>query len=276
MTRSPLPGTRDVQTPGSGRLYPAGIDKPEAPAKAFTNRGINHLRLRFRLVNQSPANRRFTRRAGSMNCKAARKDALTPGASQLMDAEIIIVSGLPRSGTSLMMQMLASGGLKTVTDNVRTADTDNPRGYYELEKVKKIKDDASWLPETRGKAFKMVSQLLFDLPPNERYRIIFMERDLDEMLVSQEAMLQRRARAAGPREEIKRAFEKHLERLRDWLAEQPNMEVLYVKYSDLIKGPEEQSRRVSEFLSGKAEPKAMAAAVEPALYRNRKPEDGRS
>ena len=134
-----------------------------------------------------------------MNCKIARKDALTPGASQLMDAEIIIVSGLPRSGTSLMMQMLASGGLKTVTDNVRTADTDNPRGYYELEKVKKIKDDASWLPETRGKAFKMVSQLLFDLPPNERYRIIFMERDLDEMLVSQEAMLQRRARAAGPR-----------------------------------------------------------------------------
>ena len=132
-----------------------------------------------------------------MNCKVARKDALTPGASQLMDAEIIIVSGLPRSGTSLMMQMLASGGLKTVTDNVRTADTDNPRGYYELEKVKKIKDDASWLPETRGKAFKMVSQLLFDLPPNERYRIIFMERDLDEILVSQEAMLQRRARAAG-------------------------------------------------------------------------------
>ncbi|MGD0043714.1 MAG: sulfotransferase [Isosphaeraceae bacterium] len=211
-----------------------------------------------------------------MNCKVARKDALTPGASQLMDAEIIIVSGLPRSGTSLMMQMLASGGLKTVTDNVRTADTDNPRGYYELEKVKKIKDDASWLPETRGKAFKMVSQLLFDLPPNERYRIIFMERDLDEMLVSQEAMLQRRARAAGPREEIKRAFEKHLERLRDWLAEQPNMQVLYVKYSDLVKGPEEQSRRVSEFLSGKAEPKAMAAAVDPALYRNRKPGDGRS
>ena len=158
-----------------------------------------------------------------------------------MDAEIIIVSGLPRSGTSLMMQMLASGGILTVTDNVRTADTDNPRGYYELEKVKKIKEDASWLPETRGKAFKMVSQLLFDLPPNEHYRIIFMERDLDEMLVSQEAMLQRRARAAAPREEIKRAFEKHLERLRDWLAEQPNMEVFYVKYSDLIKAPEEQA-----------------------------------
>jgi len=122
----------------------------------------------------------------------------------------------------------------------------------------------------------MVSQLLFDLPPTERYRIIFMERDIDEMLDSQETMLQRRARAAGPREEIKRAFEKHLERLHEWLVEQPNMEVLYVKYSDLIKGPEDQSRRVSEFLGGKADPQAMAAAVDPSLYRNRKPGDGRS
>jgi hypothetical protein len=175
-----------------------------------------------------------------------------------------------------MMQMLAGGGLQAVTDNVRTADTDNPRGYYELEKVKKIKDDASWLPETRGKVFKMVSQLLFDLPSTERYRIVFMERDLDEMLDSQEAMLQRRARAAGPREEIKRAFEKHLERLREWLVDQPNMEVLYVKYSDLIKGPVAESRRVSEFLSGKTDPNAMAAAVDPSLYRNRKPGDGQT
>jgi hypothetical protein len=193
-----------------------------------------------------------------------------------MDAEIIIVSGLPRSGTSLMMQMLASGGLQTVTDHVRTPDTDNPRGYYELEKVKKIKDDASWLPETRGKAFKMVSQLLFDLPPNERYRIIFMERDLDEMLVSQEAMLRRRERAAAPREDIKHAFEKHLHRLCDWLSDQSNMEVLYVKYTDLINGPEEHSRRISEFLGGRADPTAMAAAVDPSLYRNRKPTDDAS
>jgi hypothetical protein len=192
-----------------------------------------------------------------------------------MDAEIIIVSGLPRSGTSLMMQMLASGGLETVTDNIRAADTDNPRGYYELEKVKKIKDDASWLPGTRGKAFKMVSQLLFDLPPSERYRIIFMERDLDEMLISQEVMLQRRNHEPAPRDEIKRAFMKHLERLRDWLVEQPNMDVLYVRYADLIDRPEEQAGRVSEFLRGKADAKAMAAAVDPALYRNRKADGGK-
>src|SRR5207247_9084675 len=107
-----------------------------------------------------------------------------------MNSEIIIVSGLPRSGTSLMMQALENGGVEVVTDNIRTSDTDNPRGYYELEKVKKMKQDASWLPQARGKAFKMVSQLLYDLPPIESYRVIFMERDLDEMLISQEKMLE--------------------------------------------------------------------------------------
>src|SRR5713101_3371282 len=120
-----------------------------------------------------------------------------------MNSEIIIVSGLPRSGTSLMMQMLENGGVEIVTDNIRAADTDNPRGYYEFEKVKKIKQDASWLPATRGKAFKMVSQLLYDLPTSEQYRIIFMERDLEEVLLSQEKMLQRLGRNAAPREEMK-------------------------------------------------------------------------
>ena len=92
-----------------------------------------------------------------------------------MDSEIIIVSGLPRSGTSLMMQMLAIGGVEVLTDHIRTADPDNPRGYYEFERVKRIKQDASWLPEARGKAVKMVSQLLYDLPTGEEYRILFME-----------------------------------------------------------------------------------------------------
>lgn len=106
-----------------------------------------------------------------------------------MDEPIIIVSGLPRSGTSLMMQMLDDGGVPVVTDNIRAADADNPRGYYEFERVKKIRQDISWLPDMCGKAFKMVSQLLYELPANHRYRIIFMERDMDEMLLSQEKML---------------------------------------------------------------------------------------
>jgi hypothetical protein len=187
-----------------------------------------------------------------------------------MAKEIIIVSGLPRSGTSLMMQMLAAGGIEAVTDHVRTADTDNPRGYFEFERVKKIKEDVSWIPETRGKVVKMVSQLLFDLPPGENYRIIFMQRDLDEMLASQEKMLERLNRPAAPREDIKRAFTKHLDRLRDWLVKQPNMQVLYLGYSDLIARPAEQARRVSDFLGGKPDAEAMAKAVDPALYRNRK------
>src|SRR5437016_13029186 len=130
-----------------------------------------------------------------------------------MNSAIIIVSGLPRSGTSLMMQMLDNGGVEVVTDNIRTADTDNPRGYYEFEQVKKIKQDASWLPQTRGKAFKMVSQLLYDLPATERYRVVFMEGDLDEVIASQEKMLTRLGKPAAPRDQIKRAFTLHLNRL---------------------------------------------------------------
>src|SRR5271166_2837043 len=126
-----------------------------------------------------------------------------------MASEIIVVSGLPRSGTSLMMQMLDRGGIETVTDAIRVPDTDNPKGYYEFELVKQIKHNATWLPGTQGKAFKMVSQLLYDLPETQSYRIIFMERDFDEMLDSQEKMLQRLGRPAAPRDEIKRAYKQH-------------------------------------------------------------------
>src|SRR5262249_21630494 len=127
-----------------------------------------------------------------------------------MTAEIIIVSGLPRSGTSLMMQLLDAGGCEGGTANLRTADTDNPPGHYEFEKVKQVKRDASWLADIRGKAVKMVSQLLLDLPPTERYRVVFMERDFAEMLDSQERMLQRLGREAIPRETIISAYTAHL------------------------------------------------------------------
>jgi hypothetical protein len=190
--------------------------------------------------------------------------------------EIIIVSGLPRSGTSLMMQMLESGGVEVMTDNRRAADTDNPRGYYEFEKVKKIKQDASWLPGTRGKAFKMVSQLLYDLPPSESYRIIFMERDADEMLLSQEKMLRRLNRPAAPREKIIQAYTLHLERLHEWLRQQRHIEILHVRYNDLVEGPEKEAERVRGFLGRRVNVENMAKAVDPSLYRNRKPLSDRS
>ena len=187
-----------------------------------------------------------------------------------MNPDIIIVSGLPRSGTSLMMQMLSAGGIDVVTDSIRAPDTDNPRGYFEFERVKKIKQDQSWLPATRGKAFKMVSQLLYDLPATERYRIIFMERDMKEVLVSQEKMLTRLKQPVAPSQEIAKAFAMHLERLREWLARQNNMAVLNVPYKELVETPVAQAVRVNEFLSGKLNVENAAAIVDPTLYRNRK------
>jgi hypothetical protein len=193
-----------------------------------------------------------------------------------MNSDIIIVSGLPRSGTSLMMQMLDNGGVPVVTDNIRTADTDNPRGYHEFEKVKRLKQDASWLPLTRGKAFKMVSQLLYDLPASERYRILFMERDLDEVLRSQEKMLERLGRSAAPREQIKASYLLHLERLHQWLSRQPNMAVLRVSYNELVAQPRPQAERVSHFLGTQVDIEGMLRAVDPTLYRNRKDPADRS
>lgn len=187
-----------------------------------------------------------------------------------MNQEIIIVSGLPRSGTSLMMQMLGKGGVRVVTDNARAADVDNPRGYYEFEKVKKVKQDGSWLGEMRGGAVKMVSQLLYDLPSSERYRIVFMERDMDEMLLSQEMMLHRIGRSAAPRDQMKRSYTLHLERLHDWLGQQHHMKILRVTYNELIDHPEKQASRISQFLDGRPDVESMVMAVDPGLYRNRR------
>jgi hypothetical protein len=187
-----------------------------------------------------------------------------------MTSAIIVVSGLPRSGTSLMMQMLDHGGVEVVTDHIRTADTDNPKGYYEFEQVKTIQRDTTWLPATRGKAFKMVSQLLYALPPVETYRLLFMDRDLDEVLLSQEKMLTRLGRTPAPREQISRAYTIHLQRLHEWLGRQTNMSVLCIRYSDLVARPRDLAECVREFLGGAVEVERMVKAVDPSLYRNRK------
>ena len=186
-----------------------------------------------------------------------------------MNSEIILVSGLPRSGTSVMMQVLHAGGIEAITDRIRAADTDNPRGYFEFERVKKIKGDAEWLPQARGKAFKMVSLLLYDLPATENYRIIFMDRDMDEVLDSQEKMLRRLGRPAAPRDEITRAYGLHLTRLFRWLDGQPHITLLQVRYAELVAHPATVVAGVREFLGGRLDA-AAADAVDPSLYRNRK------
>ena len=187
-----------------------------------------------------------------------------------LTSEIVIVSGLPRSGTSLMMQMLHQGGIPVVTDEIRTADTDNPRGYYEFERVKKTKDDSSWLPDARGKVVKMVSSLLYDLPATEVYRIVFMRRDIDEMLASQEKMLVRLSRTAAPRDQMKKSFSIHLDRLFQWFPAQPHIKLLEVSYNDLLLAPESQVCRIAEFLDHVPSALLMLAAIDPDLYRNRR------
>ena len=185
---------------------------------------------------------------------------------------IIIVSGLPRSGTSMMMKMLEAGGIPPLTDKIREADKDNPEGYYEFEQVKQLdKGDVAWLAETQGKVVKVISALLKHLPVDYEYRIIFMRRNMPEILASQRKMLIRRGENADDMDDVKMAalFEKHLQSTIRWIDSQSNVSVLYVHYSDMLTDPSPQIKRVNEFLGSRLNEVAMAGIVDPALYRNR-------
>lgn len=184
---------------------------------------------------------------------------------------VTIVSGLPRSGTSLMMQMLSAGGIPPLTDEIRAADEDNPRGYLEFERVKQIKQDKSWLDEAAGRAVKMVHLLLYDLPQDRPYRVVFMRRNLDEVLASQRKMLTRQGKAGAqlPKEQLRKIFEDQVRKVTSWLTTQPNVKSIEVTYHELIADPRGHAARLNEFLGGGLDVDAMVGAVDPALYRNR-------
>ncbi|MBN2534803.1 MAG: sulfotransferase domain-containing protein [Spirochaetales bacterium] len=183
---------------------------------------------------------------------------------------ITIVSGLPRSGTSMMMQMITAGGIEPVTDNIRKADEDNPKGYYEFEKVKAIKEDTSWLPGCRGKLVKMVSMLLLDLPPDYYYKIIFMKRRINEILLSQRKMLDRMQHKEKIDDiETTVNYGRHLLKVQDFLKKQKNMEVLYIWYHHVIENAEKQAKRIKNFMGGVLKVNEMVKAVDKELYRNR-------
>jgi hypothetical protein len=165
--------------------------------------------------------------------------------------------------------MLDAGGIPAVTDEIRTADTDNPRGYYEFERVKQTKKDATWLPSARGKVVKMISPLLYDLPATEQYRVIFMQRDLDEVLASQEKMLARLGKPAVPREVMKKSFVTHLEQLFVWLPAQQHMQLLTVSYNELMSDAPGVLQQVVEFLDRVPALDRMLGSIDPDLYRNR-------
>ncbi len=191
-----------------------------------------------------------------------------------MDRDVItVVSGLPRSGTSMMMSMLDAGGLPSLTDNLRTADEDNPKGYYEFEQVKQIEHEWTWLVDARGKAVKIISELLMRLPADAPYRfkVIFMQRHMAEILASQRQMLIRRGEPADAVSDAQLTllFTKHLKRFGVWVERQPNVEILYVSYNAMLENPREYAEQVNRFLGGGLDVEKMIAAVDKALYRQR-------
>lgn len=190
----------------------------------------------------------------------------------MSDDFITIVSGLPRSGTSLMMQMLQAGGMQLLTDGLRAPDESNPRGYLEHEAVKHGRKDLSWLEQSDGKAVKVIHLLLLQLPTDRNYRVIFMVRNLEEVIASQRTMLKHQGRAATTLTDAKLAavFETQLTLVRQWLAEHPSFQVLYVNHGSLIENPLATAGQINQFLGGNLLADNMAAAVNPELYRQRK------
>jgi hypothetical protein len=183
---------------------------------------------------------------------------------------VIIVAGLPRSGTSMMMRILEAGGVTALTDGVREADISNPRGYYEFEPVKRTKTDASWLLSAGGKAVKMVYRLLYDLPPNYNYRVLLMQRTLMEVLSSQRAMLQHQQNDDAVEDaKMIDIYRRELANLETWIQKQVNFSKLDVNYNELVKMPAPQVARIAEFLDMDLDQAAMAGVVDIKLYRNR-------
>ena len=188
---------------------------------------------------------------------------------------VVLVSGLPRSGTSMLMQMLERGGMPIVTDKLRTADEDNPRGYHELERVKELDKttDKSWLKDHRGQVIKLISFLLQDLPLDLNYQVLFMRRNLDEVLRSQNKMLERKGATgmAISDEKMRQNYEFHLKKVYYRLSHISNFRALYLDYPAVVEDPRREAKRIAGFLGRNLDIEAMAGAVEASLYRNRQP-----
>jgi hypothetical protein len=186
---------------------------------------------------------------------------------------IVIVSGLPRSGTSMMMRMLEAGGVPIMTDAEREADVDNPKGYFEYERIKDLEKetDKSYVREGRGKALKVISFLIKDLPPDNDYRVIFMRRNLDEVLTSQGKMIDRLGTTDSDAadEAMKEAYRNDIVRTRLLCKKSPNMELIEIHYQETVEAPAESARKVNAFLDGKLDEAAMLVAVDKSLYRNK-------
>lgn len=186
--------------------------------------------------------------------------------------EIIVVSGLPRSGTSMMMEILHAGGISLLTDNLRKADQDNPRGYFEWERVKKLPEgDHAWLSDAIGKAVKIIAPLLPYLPDAYQYKVVFMNRNMEEILSSQRKMLQRRGE--GPQgveeEKMKDIFEKNLDSVFQFMNANDNVSYIICDYNAMLRDPTRDIENIRRFLDLESDIDGMVDVVDPALYRQR-------
>ena len=184
---------------------------------------------------------------------------------------VTVVSGLPRSGTSMMMQMLAAGGVTIMTDHQRVADEDNAEGYYELEAVKRTRHDDGWLRDAPGKAVKVIYRLLEDLPTTYQYRILFMLRPLGQVVASQLRMLERRGTQGADvsADQLEKIFAREIERVQSWLATQDNCDWISVQYTEVLADAPRESERICQFLALPLDAAAMAARVNRQLHHQR-------
>lgn len=187
-------------------------------------------------------------------------------------APVVIVSGLPRSGTSMAMRMLEAGGLEVVSDGLREADDDNPKGYYEFERVKELDKggDTAWMADARGKSVKIISWLLEYLPADVNCQIVFMRRHLDEVLASQSKMLENRGEQNDLEDEkMKQLYERHLRKVQHFMKTHPGIDWIDIEYSEVVKNTRPQAERINAFLDHRLDVDKMVEAVDRSLYRNR-------
>ncbi len=213
---------------------------------------------------------RTKRRAGLQSIASEGSEAVSA------DDQVTVVSGLPRSGTSMMMQMLQAGGIEPYTDANREADSDNPRGYFEHQNAIRLGSDKSWLPEARNLAVKIVAQLLADLPHGEKYRVIFMDRDLRDVVRSQKVMLDRLDRKGGNLSpgRMMMTLDGQVARVERLLARRPDIDALFVSYEDVVADSGKEARRISEFLGQDLDLEAMTNAVDGSLRRQKSESGG--
>lgn len=188
-----------------------------------------------------------------------------------LSESLVVVTGLPRSGTSLLMQMLATGGIEVLADGTREADEDNPHGYFEFEPVKNLLRTSDWLLEVRGKAVKIVAPLLVALPPDLACRVVLCERDLEEVLDSQERMLLRRGRPVPTPERrrmLKNEYARTLDRVRAMLARRPRTRLLVIEHALAMGDPLAAAYKISDFLGRGLDVANVAAAIDPTLHHH--------